>query len=80
MKYEIEQAATFEEIGRELGISDKHARNTCAQALRKLIRACRRFGVDATWVIGRPKTMMERVEDESYGDGGRRMPRRAAQL
>lgn len=79
MKYEIDEAASYEEIGRELGISDKHARNTCAKALRKLVRACRRYGVDATWILGRPRSMMERVgEEESYGDGCRRLPRRGS--
>lgn len=54
---------TFAEIGRALGITEYHAKWLCYSALRKLQRECKRRGIDVADIIGKPRSMMARLED-----------------
>jgi hypothetical protein len=64
VKLEIKEEATYDDIGRELGISPNHARTVCMNALRKVAKACRKFGIDASCIIGRPVSMLASAEEK----------------
>jgi len=53
---------SYKEIGDALGISEYNARWICQAALRKVARACRRYGIDASDIIGKPESMLARAE------------------
>lgn len=54
---------TLEEIGLELGISHARVRQLIVSGLRKLKRACRRYGIDESDIIGKPASMTARLQE-----------------
>lgn len=57
------EAETLAAIAAELGISHQAVRQTIATALRKIAKACRRLGIDASDVVGKPASMAARLQE-----------------
>lgn len=59
------EAPTVREIASALGISEHMVKHALGTALWKVWRACRRLGIDAGDIVGKPKSMTARLEDHS---------------
>lgn len=68
---------TLRDIAAELGVSAPRVQQLLTSALRKVRRECLRRGIDATWIIGKPISMLARIEQgDEVAVGGGRSPRR----
>lgn len=56
---------TFDEIASELGITGNYARVLYVKAMKKLVVACRRYGLSPEDIIGKPAHMLARLEDHA---------------
>lgn len=54
---------SFAQIARIVGLSEAHTKKLFYQALKKLHVECERHGLDITDIIGKPRSMMEMMED-----------------
>ena len=58
----IAPAMSYDEIAIALGITQAQTRWILMGALRKLRRACKRFSIDPSDIVGRPTSMLARAE------------------
>lgn len=54
---------TLDAIAAELGVSRQRVNQIMATALRKLKRECLRRGIDLSWIVGKPVSMLGRAEE-----------------
>jgi AraC-like DNA-binding protein len=54
---------TLREIADEVGVSPARVQQIIAKALYKLRRECRRRGIDASWITGKPLSMLASAEE-----------------
>jgi hypothetical protein len=54
---------TLREIADELGMTHEGVRQILRKAMHKLRKACRKAGIDASDITGKPRSMLERAED-----------------
>lgn len=53
-------------IADELGVTPRAVRYTLAGAIRKVLAGCRRYGIDAGDIVGRPLSMLAQAEEREW--------------